>query len=195
MACHCGHECRLHASCSCQRQDLEHTPMKESAHALDTCDGFLIGSSTFGGNMAAQVKEALGVVLSRNWQHKLPCGGSARMVGAGRHLMSSRSGSRTQVSQWHRPEPLQIGPTRISSNAAKRMGCACHRSGTRCFSRGNEAAHGMCGRRGCQGERPCQGCFRQNDDLPVHLDLSRRLGEGHCDACVLVDQASFRAQG
>lgn len=52
--------------------DLEHTTTEDVAKALETCDGFCIGSPTLGGEMPSQVKSALGVVLSSN--KKIPCG-------------------------------------------------------------------------------------------------------------------------
>jgi len=54
--------------------NLEHCPMSDVASSLASCDGFVIGSPTLGGEMPTQVKEALGVVLSSNSEEKLPCG-------------------------------------------------------------------------------------------------------------------------
>lgn len=52
--------------------NLEHTPPSEITKALESADGFCIGSPTLGGEMPSQVKEALGLVLGSS--QKKPCG-------------------------------------------------------------------------------------------------------------------------
>lgn len=52
--------------------NLEHTPPSEITKALESADGFCIGSPTLGGEMPSQVKEALGMVLGVTT--KKPCG-------------------------------------------------------------------------------------------------------------------------
>jgi len=57
--------------------NLEWASAKEVQAALETCDGFFVGSPTLGGEMPSQVKEALGVVLSAASSEdteRVPCG-------------------------------------------------------------------------------------------------------------------------
>ncbi|CAE8725675.1 unnamed protein product [Polarella glacialis] len=54
--------------------NLEFTTAKEVAVALESCDGFCMGSPTLGGEMPTQVKEALGVVLGIDPGNRKPCG-------------------------------------------------------------------------------------------------------------------------
>jgi len=54
--------------------NLEHKSAEEVKKALETADGFCIGSPTLGGEMPSQVKEALGVVLTAKADNKVPCG-------------------------------------------------------------------------------------------------------------------------
>mmetsp|Transcript_74639 Transcript_74639/g.241344 ORF Transcript_74639/g.241344 Transcript_74639/m.241344 type:complete len:1505 (+) Transcript_74639:47-4561(+) len=57
--------------------NLEHCTAKDVSSALETCNGFFVGSPTLGGEMPTQVKEALGVVLSAASSEdtqRVPCG-------------------------------------------------------------------------------------------------------------------------
>ena len=54
--------------------NLEHCTAEDVSKALQTADGFCIGSPTLGGEMPSQVKEALGVVLSLPADRRMPYG-------------------------------------------------------------------------------------------------------------------------
>eukprot|EP00438_Fugacium_kawagutii_P028986 Skav211308 [mRNA] locus=scaffold3605:34076:39426:+ [translate_table: standard] len=54
--------------------NLEHCTAEDVAKALETADGFCIGSPTLGGEMPSQVKEALGVILNLPKDRRVPCG-------------------------------------------------------------------------------------------------------------------------
>lgn len=57
-----------------EEMNLEHCTAEDVSKALQTVDGFCIGSPTLGGEMPSQVKEALGVILNLPADRRVPCG-------------------------------------------------------------------------------------------------------------------------
>jgi len=103
--------------------NLEHQPPSEITKALESADGFCIGSPTLGGEMPSQVKEALGMVLGVTT--KKPCGVF------GSYGWSGEAVDELQFRLKDNGFPICFDPIRAKFKPTEEILKTCEASGTR----------------------------------------------------------------